>query len=359
MSRRKQLERDAVATMVADRSSSRGPCPGPCNAAYRRRRAEWERDVLGEFERLLQVGGEVSIDVLMERAQATVLARWEKEAKGAWPARDGSPVWCMACTFNIRRALDRLPRMLLLTLETGETTPLRPDRSPVTAPVRVLDSSSPDADGLQVDTLSCGHRRTRQLVLGPLPRAVAEPVCRTCVAGASVPEPGRLAPSERAARRGQRQPVSPAGSPAWLEVDAAIQVVCSFAEQAAYRLGATRRGEDGEWVERWPWRLGSTQDRVASAVGASRWLARHLDRVLALPDPMPLSLGRSVVSAEMRAREVSGMKIAERALADDCPGCGRRGLVQEDESTLVHCRSCSGHWDEQQFLEKTRGVGEQ
>lgn len=351
MSRRHQsrhLERgQVVADQVAEVIDSRGDCPGPCNAAYRRLRQRWESEVTAEYDKLRKVHVDATPVYVMEMAQARVRSVWEEAGRAARPPRPGVPVWCHRCTAEIRRALDRLPGLLGATLTLGDSPAARPDGSLVTDPVVVVSSSEPTPEGLVVDVLACGHRRTRPDLVGPLPLVV----CSTCVATAMVPEPGRLAPPERAGRRGARQPVSPAGSPAWVEADAAIQWVCSTADQVRYRLDAARD-------ERFPWRTGSTSDRVAAATRAARSLVARLEVVLALPDPLPESIGRAARGVSTRLEQVSGVAVKEHALEDECPACDRRGLVQEDGASLVHCKACLQWWDQDHFeqLLADRGV---
>lgn len=349
MSRRqsKHLERDrVVAEQIADALDSRGPCPGECNAAWRRLRARWEREVMAVADELQVEHPDATPAYRLQLASQRVREAWVKADRAARPAREGAPVWCHRCTAEIRRALDRLPRMLLLTIELGMTAPKRPDGSLVTDPVRVLSTSEQDDDGRVVDSLGCGHRRTRRAFIGPVSEVA---MCRTCLASASVPEPGRLAPAERAGRRGPRQPVSPAGSPAWLEADAAVEWACSSAAVARFLLGALSREGYDAMVEAPPWRRASSQQRIRMAVDGARFLLRRLDEVLALPGPTPLTVGVEARAVSARLEQVSGMAVKEHALADDCPACARRGLVREDGGSLVHCRSCLRWWDEETY----------
>ncbi|WP_130011989.1 hypothetical protein [Serinicoccus sediminis] len=353
MSRRRNrhLEQsDAVAEQVQVALQSRGPCPGSCNRAYRRTRAEWEREVHDEFDRLVNDPDEpvFDVDAAMYRATQLVRAEWERKGRAAWPAREGAPVWCGRCSADIRDALARLPQVLLLVLETGVSTPTRPDGSRVTDPVAVLSTSTPDEQGTVVDELGCGHRRTRARAVrfGPEPAwALSGVVCRTCVVTASTPEPGKLAPAERAARAGQRLQVSPAGSPAWLEADAAIQWLCSTAEQAAYGMRWATTTDAG--APRWPWRAGSTESRVRAAVDAAGFMRRHLDTVLALPGSLPESIGRQAVGLDVRLTRLSGMAVDEQPVDDDCPLCGRRGMRRR--GALISCRSCGASYDQHTF----------
>lgn len=355
MSRRRAgVVREQLAGVAAVHVASRGPCPGQCNAAYRRLRARWEREVLEEVSRARAAGegtGDATAD--LTRAQLLVRGWWEDQGLAAWPARDGRPVWCLRCASEIRAAVSGLPRVMLLTLETGWSPATRPDGSAVTDPVLVLSTSDPDSDGRVVEVLSCGHRNIRPMLgLFPLraPGTVRR-VCRTCVVTASVPEPGRLAPAERAARLGPRQPVSPAGSPAWVEVDAAVEWVCSAADKARFLLGASERMVVDTDPASWPWRSPSTRRRLGAATRDARFLEHRLDDVLALPTPVATSIGVEAVRVSTRLREVSGMAIAEHAVEGECPreGCGRRGLVREDGGEFVHCRACGSWWNEEQF----------
>lgn len=91
---------------------------------------------------------------------------------------------------------------------------------------------------------------------------------------------------------------------------------------------------------------------MRTAVDAARFLLRRLDDVLALPDPLPESIGRGARSVSARLESVSGMAVKELPLVEECPECDRRGLVRDDGSAFVHCRACLHWWDEDDFEER-------
>lgn len=378
----KHLERDAaVAEQVAAVVDSRGPCPGTCNRAYRRRVREWDADVRAGTERVLEETraalveqlvdddlvaaalGRVDADDVLESARARAAASWEVRGRSLLDPREGRPVWCHRCTSGIRAALDGLPRMVLLTLEASVVPAHRPpagegfgsDGALVAEPVLVVDVGPGGGPGLVTEVLACGHRHTR----GQGPHAPGlRRVCLTCVAAAIVPEHGRLALGSgggRSARHGgRRRSASPAGSPAWLEVDAAMRWVCEVADEVAFVLDGPKLGPGGRHVRRWPREHGTVKARVESASGAARYLARRLEDVLAMPDPIPHRVGQGALSTFDRLESVAGMKLLVHSIKDPCPRCARRGLYRMDGGSMVQCKACHAWWDESYFAHWAR-----
>lgn len=374
----RHLERTAeVAEQVQKETApiGRWPCPGVCNAVRRKRLAEAHGHALDhlaaatgkskkEIVGLARAGKlgkqELEHDAAQRRGQSrTAAAALEAFTQVRVPeARPGRPVWCLRCRAEVMTALERLPRLIAWTAAIGAPEPavrnLDPfapgvlprrrafRRSPVTEPVAVVDVA-PGAPGLAVEVLACGHRHTRPL--GPAP---ASRVCRTCVAAAMVPTPGRLAPPPKRAQGSPSTlgvaPVSPAGSPAWVELDAAVQWACDSARQARLLLGHTDRAYDR-------WRSGSSVFRFREAVAALRYLHDYRKQLLASDLGKPL--GVEALALATRLLRVSGRTLLVHHLDAPCPKCGRMGLRRDDGADTVRCEFCYDRWPEASYRRLT------
>lgn len=345
----RHLERTTeVAEQVQQETAPTGrwPCPGVCNRVRRKRLTEAHGHAL---DHLAAQGRDRS------RAAAAALEAFTRVRVPG--ARPGRPVWCLRCTAEITTALERLPRLIAWTADIGAPGPavrnLDPfdpgvprrrtfRQSPVTEPVAVVDVA-PGAPGLAVEVLACGHRHTRPL--GPPP---ASRVCRTCVATAMVPTPGRLAPPPKRAQGSPSTsgvaPVSPAGSPAWVELDAAVQWACDTARQARLLLGHTDRAYDR-------WRSGSSAFRFREAVAALRYLQDYQDELLVSDLGKPL--GVEALALAIRLLRVSGRKLLVHELDAPCPKCGRLGLRRDDGADTVRCEFCYDRWPEDSYRRLT------
>lgn len=339
-----------VDDQVAEHLESRGRCPGSCNTAARAREAEFARDAEASFNRRVaarrEVLGRPLTEVELERvlydAKVGVGELWRRADRHLLPFRPGRPSWCHRCAADVREALEGLPRLLLWTLETGIVPARRPDRSLMSAPVRVVDVG-PGGDPWRVtEVLACGHRHTRGA--GPAHPGQVR-VCLTCVSSAIVPEPGRLAPPDRVAFQGRRRRgASPAGSPAWLEVDAVVRWVCGLADEIA---GLVHGPEFSSRCSK-----GDLTERVRAATEACRYVAARLDVVQRMPEDKVEQVRKTVLDTRSRLQSVSGMKMGVRALQDPCPACGRRGLRQADGGGTVSCRACHAVWDEDELARR-------
>lgn len=364
----RHLERtEAIAAVVdqavSDSLESRGPCPGPCNVRWHR--FELDRPALFLQERaraevvarraytelLMQKGAPVSKEILdagiLDVADQLDEAAHQHVEQLTPTARPGRPTWCFRCAAEIDLAVRSLPRLIAWTVDIGAV--LVPTRLvdgmpvPVDAPAAVLDVLWRwDDDGVPtaVEELDCGHRYTRRPA-GPGP-SPASRQCRTCVAGTSLPEPGRLAPPPRVERRGggPAQRVSPAGSRSWLEVQEALVWLCSRASKARDALGTSPLTYAGD--------TGSMGHRYREAVNAARWLTDHnrVRQVLELDSSFAVTFGKEATAIARRLLLVSGRDALEHKLPASCPVCDRRALVRHDGADVVVCKRCHNEWAE-------------
>lgn len=343
--------------------TSRGPCPGSCNRGHRRRAEEHADAVMVRWAEVLQetragviaelqAGGAgaspAAVAGVVERLRDEILTSAERlagEDVHVPPARRGAPVWCLRCAAEISDAVHNLPRLVAWVVDIGVSpVPTRKAdgsgdrRVPVTDPVRVL-ATVPGAPGEAAEVLACGHRRS--IPFGPVADPSPSRVCRTCTVGVIVPEPGRLSPPPARAQGSSssgRPPVSPLGSPAWAEADAAVEWSTAAADTARYVLGHARPSRSAS---------GSSAFRFRELVAACRYLEQWLDQLVAEPGAVPL--GQDVLAIAGRLRRVTGMDNLVHRLDAECPVCNRRALERPDGGDRIRCRGCRNTWDERHY----------
>lgn len=261
------------------------------------------------------------------------------------PGRPGAPVWCGRCAAEVSDAVHNLPRLVAWVIDIGGS-PV-PSRLvdgvgvPVTDPVAVL-ATVPGAPGEAAEVLACGHRRT--IPFGPVADASPTRVCRTCTVGVILPEPGRLSPPAARAQGSSsagRPPVSPLGSPAWAEADAAFEWAIEAADTARLVLGHARAARASA--------SGSSAFRFRELAAACHYLDQWLEQLLAEHGSVPFGL--DVLALAGRLRRVTGMDLLVHRLDAECPvqTCQRRALERPDGGDRIRCRACRNTWDEDHY----------
>lgn len=360
----KHLERDVVLAEVLEQAqrerSSKGPCPGQCNRAYRRRVEQHADALLVQLgkgtrwarERVaveLCVNGQppprAKVDAFMVGMRDAVLEDALNAARREVRVPDprvGRPVWCLRCTAEIKDALHNLPLLVAWVVDVGcPGVPTRWDGLrpvPVTDLVEVL-SLNPDGWWHQVEGLACGH--THRVPFGPVVDPEPGRQCLTCIASTSGGEPGRLSPPPKSARSSStgRPPVSPAGSPAWVEADAGIEWACWAAEDARHMLGLAPPHDR--------WSAATSAFRFRELVRAVQLLEQYVEPIL--ESRRSVAFGGEVLSLATRLRRVSGMDQVTHHLPASCPACDRRSLERPDGGDRIRCSRCYRTWDETEY----------
>lgn len=334
MSRRKSPRGlPPVEVDVQSVATSSGPCLGRCNRGYRRRVDQWWSVYDDHFNRAsgalaleAEKPGQMISHQLEDELHTVAAAAADEQVRIPTP-KDGAPVWCGRCSSDFVMALDELPGLLQQLVRTSA-----PDPVDVTVDVHEVSFF---LNGTIVDHLACGHDRHRKQGEG----LAATRECVTCAASRMVPEPGRLAPPpvrvDGAAAPG-RSGVSPAGSPAWLEIDAALTVIGEAADTAKCLLGVDRSPRPATSAH-------SAQRRFAADCA---FLVANREQLLALSlGPGPIL--EDVRETRNRLRVVCGDDGSTEPDRKVCPRCQRIGV--ESSSLMYRCVSCWATWTDEEF----------